>query len=55
MQFHIKPAGLTINQYINKIKEETNYKKICFSGRLDPMARGEILILIGDECKNMNK
>ena len=55
MELYSKPPGMTINQYINKIKEEKGYNKLCFSGRLDPMARGEILILIGDECKNINK
>lgn len=55
MELYSKPPGMTINQYINKIKEEKGYNKLCFSGRLDPMARGEILILIGNECKNINK
>jgi len=30
-------------------------KKVCYCGRLDPMARGLVLLLVGDECKNMEK
>lgn len=50
-----KPSGYTINQFINTYKEEHNIKKLCFCGRLDPMARGEILILENEECKQMPK
>lgn len=28
--------------------------KICYTGRLDPMAQGVLPILIGDECKKMD-
>jgi len=55
MKFIYKPSGYTINQFINTYKEEHNIKKLCFCGRLDPMARGEILILENDECKQMPK
>lgn len=50
-----KPRGCTINQFINKYKNDNNIKKLCFCGRLDPMARGKILILIDEECKMMPK
>jgi tRNA pseudouridine(55) synthase len=53
MKLFNKPAGQTINQYMNFIKEKNGYKKICFCGRLDPMARGDILVLINEECKKM--
>jgi tRNA pseudouridine(55) synthase len=46
-----KPPGVTINSFIENLKKE---KKICYCGRLDPMARGKILILEGDECKQMD-
>ncbi len=51
-----KPAGFTMNQVINKFQESINMKieKVCFAGRLDPMARGEILLLFNDECKKIN-
>ena len=34
-----------------------NWKKIpmTYAGRLDPVAEGELLILIGEECKNKEK
>ena len=48
-----KPCGCTINQFIQKYKTDNNIKKLCFCGRLDPMARGKILILINEECKMM--
>jgi tRNA pseudouridine(55) synthase len=50
-----KPAGITINQFINQYKNENPNQKICFSGRLDPMARGEVILLFNDECKNIDK
>lgn len=50
-----KDAGITMNTIIDEYKKKYNITdKICYSGRLDPMARGLILILIGDECKLMN-
>lgn len=53
MTYYNKPAGITINQLMNKIKEEVGCKKLCFCGRLDPMARGKVLVLMDDECKKM--
>ncbi len=56
----IKPSGFTMNQIINKflddntISRNRNISKVCFAGRLDPMARGEILLLFNDECKKIN-
>jgi tRNA pseudouridine(55) synthase len=49
-----KETGYTINQFINKYKKDNNIKKACFCGRLDPMARGQVMILINDECKLMS-
>lgn len=45
-----KPAGLTPLQLINKLREaRPEYKdvKIGYAGRLDPMARGILLLMIG--------
>ena len=50
-----KPRGCTINEFIEKYKKKYKIKKLCFCGRLDPMARGKILILIDDECKMVQK
>jgi|APSaa5957512535_1039671.scaffolds.fasta_scaffold25209_2 tRNA pseudouridine(55) synthase len=54
MLITIKPPGCTINQYIEKFKQENDIKKLCFCGRLDPMARGKLLLLTNNECKYMN-
>jgi tRNA U55 pseudouridine synthase TruB len=48
---YIKPAGCTTVQFINKIKDNEKLDKITFSGRLDPMARGKILVFKNEECK----
>lgn len=48
-----KHAGITINDFIKTIKKERGYKKLCFCGRLDPMARGELLLLYNENCKKM--
>jgi tRNA pseudouridine(55) synthase len=50
-----KPSGCTINKFIEKYKKEHNIKKLCFCGRLDPMARGKVMILINDECKMISQ
>jgi tRNA pseudouridine55 synthase len=54
--FYIKEAGNTMIQTMDKFKKENNINtKVCYCGRLDPMARGLVLLLVGDECKNMDK
>ena len=54
-----KYPGLTVNQllldYFNeKYRKDNNIQKVCFAGRLDPMARGYILFLLNEECKKIN-
>lgn len=51
----IKPAGITMNQFILDYKEKNQINKLCFAGRLDPMARGKVLLLFNDECKKIEK
>ena len=54
MKYFNKPIGLTSNEFIFHLKREKMIKgKACYCGRLDPMARGEMLILENDECKQM--
>lgn len=49
-----KPVGVTSNEFIALLKKEKKLKsKACYCGRLDPMARGKMLILEGEECKQM--
>ena len=50
-----KPVGMTPVELIRKYKRENNIiQKVSFAGRLDPMARGEMILLIGDECKRQD-
>ena len=51
---YYKESGLTPLQFINNVKQDYPGQKICYTARLDPMARGVIPILIGDECKKMD-
>jgi tRNA pseudouridine(55) synthase len=47
----IKNSGETMNQAISRFKNIYKINnKICYCGRLDPMARGIILLLVGDDC-----
>ncbi len=49
-----KPSGLTSKDFADIIKENNNLKKICYCGRLDPMARGKMLLLGDEMCKKMD-
>ena len=54
MKFFTKPPSLTSNEFIQYLKKEKKVgDKACYCGRLDPMARGKMLVLEGDECKQM--
>ncbi len=49
-----KPVGYTPLQLVQKVKEvypEFTHTKIGYAGRLDPMAEGLLLLLIGDTNK----
>jgi tRNA U55 pseudouridine synthase TruB len=48
-----KEAGLTPLEFINNIKKQFPDKKICYTARLDPLARGVIPVLFGEECKKI--
>ena len=54
LEFYKEP-GVTPLQFINTIKKQYPDKKICYTARLDPMARGKIPVLFGEECKDMYK
>ena len=53
LEFYKEP-GITPLEFINTIKKQYPDKKICYTARLDPMARGKIPVLFGEECKNMH-
>lgn len=53
-----KPISLTPLQVIKIFREKNpEYKniKIAYAGRLDPMAHGVLVLLVGDECKKRDK
>ena len=53
-----KEIGETPLQVLNKLKKEASFlenQKLTYAGRLDPMAEGKLLVLIGDECKKQEK
>lgn len=53
-----KPIGKTPLQMISEVREkypEYKHEKIGFAGRLDPMAHGEMLFMIGDATKERSK
>jgi len=43
-----------INEYRKKYSKYSDVK-MAYAGRLDPMAEGKLLIVIGDECKNLKQ
>ena len=50
-----KKVGETLLQALNKLRKGFSFlenQKLTYAGRLDPMAEGKLLVLIGDECKN---
>ena len=50
-----KPVGMTPYELSLKIKKrDPSIKKIAYVYRLDPMAHGEILILINEFCRLTN-
>lgn len=51
-----KLSGETMTQFLNRIKNQNNIPniKMCYSGRLDPMARGKVFILFNEECKTVD-
>ena len=49
-----KPPGYLNTEIANKEKIKLNKKKVCICGKLDPLAKGELLLLFDKECKLMN-
>lgn len=48
-----KPKGMTPNEQLTEIKRELGYiGKACYAGRLDPMASGEMIYLVGGDTTN---
>lgn len=57
MIYRYKPIGKTCGEVINELKKEDpiKYNKVCFCGRLDPLAHGKMLYLYGNETKNIKQ
>lgn len=49
-----KETGVTPLEFINNVKKQYLDSKICYTARLDPMARGIVPVLFDEECKNMH-
>jgi tRNA U55 pseudouridine synthase TruB len=50
MLLECKLPGETMEQFIKRIKETYSVKKLAYTARLDPMAKGYVPILVNDEC-----
>lgn len=49
-----KPIGKTPVELLQEFMNETKIEKCGFSGRLDPLAHGKMMILCGEEMKKMS-
>jgi len=53
---YYKNCGETMDQFMNTIKINNKINnRIAYCGRLDPMARGQVLILEGDDCYRVSE
>ena len=49
-----KPYGISSNYFTTNLKDTYNINKICYAGRLDPLAQGMMLILTDNDICTMN-
>lgn len=53
-----KQEGETMGGLLVRIRKEQNFSadlSMTYAGRLDPMAEGEVMVLMGEECKDASK
>ena len=50
-----KDYGITSNEFARRYKLNSDLDSVCYAGRLDPMARGKMIILTNEDTKNVNK
>ena len=50
-----KPYGISSSQFVLDIKKIGDYKSICFTGRLDPLAQGVMILLTDDDVKKFKE
>ncbi len=48
-----KKSGETMDQFVSRVKAENSIKKLAYTARLDPMAKGIVPFLIDEECSNI--
>lgn len=54
--YHVyKPVGQKMGELIEHVKQTYTCSKACYSGRLDEMAEGIVLILTDKDCKDCRK
>ena len=49
-----KPIGITCGELVEELSKNSGYKDIAYAGRLDPLAHGDITILLGKEKQLMD-
>lgn len=49
-----KPYGITSNDFAYQQKTYLQVDKLCYAGRLDPMAQGQMLLLCDEKVKDMD-
>ncbi|ARF10291.1 tRNA U55 pseudouridine synthase TruB [Hokovirus HKV1] len=55
-KYHVyKPVGQRMGELIEHVKSTYTCNKACYSGRLDEMAEGIVLILTDEDCKDCRK
>lgn len=50
-----KDIGITSNDFAYQCKLSLNTNRLCYVGRLDPMAKGHMIILTDDDVKDMDR
>ena len=50
-----KPPGILGTKVAKDYKNKLGKNKVCICGKLDPMARGKLLLLFDEECKKMDE
>lgn len=53
MLYEIKNNGETMDQFIKRVKDKHKITKLGYTARLDPMAKGIVPFVIGDNCLNI--
>jgi tRNA pseudouridine(55) synthase len=55
MLYEFKQPGETMNKFVERVKEKHNIKKLGYTARLDPMARGIVPFVVDNECIKINE